>query len=115
MATMNLSDRERYAIYLVVNTMNHPDRASRKRWDRVWDKLKLDDIARTAPNQNMFIPQNFSDESPIPPFEISSEERDMLISSVCGAAGLSTAVGRLLNRAEAEMVKARDGEANQDK
>jgi hypothetical protein len=111
MAKINLTDRERYAIFVIINPMSHADRSARRAFDKLWDRLNLDEIASKAEHLNPHVAPphlSFGNADAIE-YDCTSDQRDMLIDKVCGITGLSTMFGRMLNRAEAEMVRAREG------
>ena len=112
MATITATERERWVLYQLINPMNHQGKAERKKWDRIFDALKLEEISDTlatyAPGTQA--DQRIFDAVDLRDFELTSDQRDAVIGLLEGP-GLTTAGGRLVKRFEHEIVKGRDGDA----
>lgn len=104
MAKGMVSDRQKFALYLVLNPMQHNTRAERKRVDKFWDDIGLEEIAKRAEKS-----VNALDFSPdAHEVEMTSDNRDLIIE-ICSRPGINTAIGRILNPLEQELIKGRDG------
>lgn len=112
MAKVTATERERWVLYQVLNPMGHANRAERRKVDRIWDALRLDEIGDKtqlyAPGAQID-PRIFSAEEPAT-FELTSDQRDYVID-LLDKPGLTTSGGRMLRRFEAEIIKGRDGDA----
>jgi len=105
MAKVSISDRQRYALYLILNPMQHANRSERKRIDKLWDDIALDEIALRCDKPVSHLDFNNTETER----EISSEQRDLIIDIVARP-GINTAIGRLLNPVETSLLKAREGD-----
>lgn len=110
MATINATARERFALYLVLNPMQHQNRAERKRADRTFDALKLGAISDIVDKSGGNMNHLGFDAVETLPYELTSDQRDFVID-VLDRPGVNTAIGRMLARLEHELIKGRDGEA----
>lgn len=109
MVTVSATNRERFALYLVLNPMQHTNRQERKRADRIFDALELGGISDTVDTLGGNVSHLSFDPSTPKEYELTSEQRDLLIS-LLDRPGVNTGTGRLLGRLEAELIKSRDGE-----
>lgn len=118
MAKIKTTERERWALFMVMAPLNPQNRQERKRNDRLWDALGLDPVAEKVaryPSGSSLDPKLFNDEiAEAAEVELTSDQRDVLIDLLDKPA-LTQNGWRLLRRLDAELVRGRDGEANQDK
>lgn len=105
-----VSERTRFGLFLLLNPMQHPNRAERKRTDRLWDELALDDVAAKVDGAAGQIGHLGFSETATIEAELTSDQRDLLLS-IFDKPGVTTAVGRLVEPLESELLKRRDGEA----
>jgi hypothetical protein len=107
MATIQLSDRDRFAIYVHLNVQALTNHAEQRRMSRLWTVLDLDPIAAICePRKDPVRTTEFSEEKK--DYDITSDQRDYLIEllgRIMGA-GLS----RLLLPISMALMKSRDGE-----
>jgi hypothetical protein len=110
-AKISATERERWVLYQLINPMPHQGKAERRKWDRIFEALRLDDIADKlsvyAPGTNVD-PRSF-DAVELLELEVTSEQRDAVIGLLEGP-GLTTSGGRMVARFEREIVKGRDGD-----
>lgn len=110
MAKIYASPRERFALFLILNPMQHNNRQERKRADRIFDALELGAIGDTVDRLGGqtthlgFSPIDGKD------YELTSDQRDLLISFLDRP--VSLAIGRLVKRLESDLIKGRDGESS---
>ena len=112
MAKISATERERWVLYQLIDPMNHAGKADRRKWERIFDALRLEEIADklavyapgAQPDARIF------DNVTLLELETTSDQRDAVIGLLEGP-GLTTKGGRMLNRFEREIIKGRDGEA----
>lgn len=112
MAKITATERERYVLFQLINPMGHPNRAERRRVDRIFDAMALaeiDDKTRVYAPGTQVSPQIFDDVE-AKTFELTSDQRDYVIE-LLDKPGLTTAGGRMLARFEREIIAGRDGDA----
>ena len=97
-----LSERERWGLKWHLNALPQNDRVSRRRLDRVWDALKLDD-----PLPPVNAPIDSVDAAETFPVELTSDERDALIDWLDKP--MNGALARVLSALDRRLVKSRDG------
>lgn len=111
MAQISATERERWVLYQLINPMPHQTKSERKKWDRIFDKLALEELADKVSVYSPTTPinPNTFDAVDAKTYELTSDQRDAVISLLEGP-GLTTSGGRMLARFEAEIIKGRDGE-----
>lgn len=111
MAKVSATERERWVLFQLINPMPHQMKSERRKWDRIFEALRLDEIADKvaiyAPGTNVD-PRAFDAVDTVD-LELTSDQRDAVIALLEGP-GLTTAGGRMLARFEVAIVKSRDGE-----
>jgi len=108
MAKIDLSQRDRHAIKWHLNGITTKDRVEDRALDRIWKALKLDDIVTPANADT-----NTLDVTPVMYDEMTSADRDLLIEWM-GRPKLGV-MSRLLRGIDDRLLKARDGEPNENK
>jgi hypothetical protein len=111
MAKITATERERWVLYQLINPMQHQTKQERRKWDRIFDALALEEIGDrlnvyapgTAVDPRIF---DAVDEREL---DLTGDQRDAVISLLEGP-GLTTHGGRLLKRFETAIVKGRDGD-----
>jgi hypothetical protein len=111
MAKISATERERWVLYQLINPMNHQGKAERRKWERIFDALRLEDIADKLSTYAPGIQadQRIFDGLELLELEVTSDQRDAVIALLEGP-GLTTAGGRMLGRFEREIIKGRDGD-----
>lgn len=111
MAKITATERERWVLFQLINPMPHQTKQERRKWDRIFDELKLEEIGDKAAvyAPGVQIDQRAFDAVDVKTYELTSDQRDAVISLLEGP-GLTTAGGRMVARFEREIVKGRDGE-----
>jgi hypothetical protein len=110
-AKISATERERYVLFQLINPMNHAGKAERRKWERIFDALRLDDIADKvgAYAPGIQVDPRIFDAVEQLEIELTSDQRDAVIGLLEGP-GLTTSGGRMMRRFETEIIKGRDGE-----
>lgn len=111
MAKISATERERWVLYQLINPMSHNGKAERRKWERIFDALKLEEIADRLATYapGVQASERIFDNLELTDLEVTSDQRDAVIGLLDGP-GLTTAGGRLIARFEREIVKGRDGD-----
>jgi hypothetical protein len=111
MAKISATERERWVLFQLIDPMNHQGKAERKKWDRIFEALRLGEIAEKlevyAPGVQ--VDARIFDNVDEADLELTSDQRDAVIE-LLERPGLTTRGGRLLRRFEQAIIKGRDGE-----
>lgn len=111
MAKITATERERWVLYQLINPMQHPTKTERRKWERIFDALRLEEIGDRvsvyAPGVQ--IDPRIFDAVVEAELEVTSDQRDDVIKLLDGP-GLTTFGGRMLKRFETEIIKTRDAE-----
>lgn len=111
MAKISATERERWVLFQLINPMAHQTKQERKKWDRIFDGLQLEEIGDKTdvyPPGTQIDPRAF-DNVDLRELELTSDQRDAVIALLEGP-GLTTKGGRMLSRFENQIIKGRDGE-----
>ena len=108
MAKITATERERWVLFQLINPMNHSGKAERRKWERIFDALRLEEIADKigayAPGAQ--VDARIFDVVELLELEVTSDQRDAVIGLLEGP-GLTTAGGRMLGRFERDSVDVR--------
>lgn len=105
MAKIDLTDRERFALFVQLNSMQVKDRAEGRRLDKVWVALNLDAVAETA-RRGANSDGSFDHEARAT-YELTSDQRDSLIEYLDKP--MTGGMARLIVRIGDELLRSRDG------
>jgi hypothetical protein len=106
MARIDLSPRERFSIFILLNPMSVPNRAEGRKLDRVWTAINLDEIVELA-RKGSTTETAFA-EDPSVEYQLTSDERDSLIDYLDRQ--MTGGMARILVKVGNELIRSRDGE-----
>lgn len=108
MAKLQLSDRERWAMFVHLNGLPVQGRSEHRKVDRLWTTLSLDAIAMACEAKREGVRATDWDHEVRTEFELTSDQRDYLIDALEKPMG--SGLSRILFPIEELLVKSRDGD-----